>query len=382
MRKNLTLAFFALFCALTAAAQLHNDDVHVHQAVSRQNYRQYLRIPDIGGYITLKCDFHVHSDISDGQVWPVGRVNEAWNDGLDAIAMTDHIEVHKNADIIRCGLNKPYELAKARGDMIGMIVIPGAEITRKKPLGHICTLFIRDADKLDVEDEMQAVEEACRQGAFLLWNHPGYPDRKSDIYPVHERLIAQGKLRGVETESYPRTFDYAVQYGLVPFANSDIHYMSGSIYPVRGSRPMTLVFATARTAGAIHEALLAGRALACFDGNLMGRGEYIGQMIDAALEIREIRQASKTKRTFEIANKSDLLRLSHARLCGAGAAHRHQAGRGGRIHELHPRQGQVLHPHILGIGRRAYAAGAQRCDGPRQPIRYFVTEAIFKPRMQ
>ena len=109
-----------------------------------------------------------------------------------------------------------------------------------------------------------------------------------------------------KTESYPRAFDYAVQYGLVPFANSDIHYMSGSIYPVRGSRPMTLVFATARTAGAIHEALLAGRALACFDGNLMGRGEYIGQMIDAALEIREIRQVSKTKRTFEIANKSDL----------------------------------------------------------------------------
>ena len=35
----------------------------------------------------------------------------------------------KNADIIRCGLNKPYELAKARGDMIGMIGIPGAEIT-------------------------------------------------------------------------------------------------------------------------------------------------------------------------------------------------------------------------------------------------------------
>ena len=34
MRKNLTLAFFALFCALTAAAQLHNDDVHVHEAVS------------------------------------------------------------------------------------------------------------------------------------------------------------------------------------------------------------------------------------------------------------------------------------------------------------------------------------------------------------
>lgn len=92
----------------------------------------------------------------------------------------------------------------------------------------------------------------ARQGAFLLWNHPGYPDRKSDIYPVHERLIAQGQTprrRGVQQDRIlsPR-IDYAVQYGLVPFANSDIHYMSGSIYPVRGSRPMTLVFATARTA--------------------------------------------------------------------------------------------------------------------------------------
>lgn len=155
MRKNLTLAFFALFCALTAAAQLHNDDVHVHEAVSRQNYRQYLRIPDIGGYITLKAISTSIPTSPTDRCGPSARVNEAWNDGLDAIAMTDHIEVHKNADIIRCGLNKPYELAKARGDMIGMIVIPGAEITRKKPLGHICTLFIQDAVKLDVEDEMQ-----------------------------------------------------------------------------------------------------------------------------------------------------------------------------------------------------------------------------------
>lgn len=83
--------------------------------------------------------------------------------------------------------------------------------------------------------------------------------------------------------------------------------MSGSIYPVRGSRPMTLVFATRpHGPGRSTKRSSPGGPLACFDGNLMGRGEYIGQMIDAALEIREIRQASKTKRTFEIANKSDL----------------------------------------------------------------------------
>lgn len=310
MNSQFYLSLVALVCCTTGFAQQHNDDVHVHEIVSYQNYRHYLRIPDIDGYVTLKCDFHVHSDISDAQVWPVGRVNEAWNAGLDVIAMTDHIEVHRYPDIIRCSLNKPYELAKARGDQIGLMVIAGAEITRKKPLGHICTLFIEDADKLAVEDELKAVEEAWRQGAFLLWNHPGYPDKKSDIQPVHERLIAEGKLHGVEVfnkcESYPKAFDYPQRYGLVPFANSDIHHMSGSIYPVRGSRPMTLVFATERTPEAVKEALFAGRAVACFDGNLMGEEKYIRQLVDKSLEIREIRSVNDSKRTFEIINKSDL----------------------------------------------------------------------------
>lgn len=310
MTRPFLTALAVLFSCSAASAQQHNSDVYKHEEVSRQNYRQYLRIPDIDGYITLKCDFHVHSDISDGQVWPVGRVNEAWNDGLDAIAMTDHIEVHKNADVIRCDHNKPYEIAAARGEQIGLIVIHGAEITRKKPLGHLCTLFIEDANKLDVENELDAVEAAHRQGAFILWNHPGYPDKKSDIYPVHEKLIAEGKLHGVEVfnkcESYPRAFGYSVKHNLVPFANSDIHYMSGNLYPVRMSRPMTLVFAKQRTPQAIKEALFAGRAVACFDNCLMGREEFIRPLVEKSIEIREVRRLSEKKATFEIINKSDI----------------------------------------------------------------------------
>lgn len=310
MIKKLFFVVVLLCLTFSVSAQQHNDDVHVHEKLSRQNYRQYLRIPDIEGYITLKCDFHIHSDISDGQVWPVGRVNEAWNDGLDVIAMTDHIEVHKNTDVIRCGLNKPYELAKARGDMIGLVVIPGAEITRKKPLGHICTLFIQNADRLAVDDEMDAVEEACRQGAFLLWNHPGHPDKKSDIYPIHEKLIAENKLLGVEvfnkTESYPRVFDYVNKYELAPFANSDIHYMSGQLYPERGTRPMTLVFARERSYEGVREALFAKRTVACFAGNLMGSERYVRALVAQSLEIREIRDVNRNKRTYEIINKSDL----------------------------------------------------------------------------
>ncbi len=56
--------------------------------------RREVKIPDISGYRTLKCDLHTHTVFSDGQVWPTVRVEEAWREGLDAIAITDHIE-HK-----------------------------------------------------------------------------------------------------------------------------------------------------------------------------------------------------------------------------------------------------------------------------------------------
>ncbi len=54
--------------------------------------RRELRLPEIDGYQLLKCDFHVHTIFSDGIVWPTLRVQEAWEEGLDAIAITDHIE--------------------------------------------------------------------------------------------------------------------------------------------------------------------------------------------------------------------------------------------------------------------------------------------------
>ena len=49
-------------------------------------------IPDLDKYQTLKCDFHMHTVFSDGLVWPTVRVDEAYSEGLDAIAITEHIE--------------------------------------------------------------------------------------------------------------------------------------------------------------------------------------------------------------------------------------------------------------------------------------------------
>ena len=59
-----------------------------------QMHKKNYPFPDAGEYKVLKCDFHQHTVFSDGQVWPKTRVVEAWEEDLDAIALTEHIE-HK-----------------------------------------------------------------------------------------------------------------------------------------------------------------------------------------------------------------------------------------------------------------------------------------------
>lgn len=51
-----------------------------------------LPVPDLPGFRTLKGDFHLHTVFSDGNVWPSVHVQEAWRDGLDVIALTEHAE--------------------------------------------------------------------------------------------------------------------------------------------------------------------------------------------------------------------------------------------------------------------------------------------------
>lgn len=160
-----TILFLGVF--FNTNAQVQNEEVYEYPNLNAQDYRYNLRIPNIEGYITLKGDFHVHTVFSDGKVWPDQRVKEAWNEGLDVIAITDHIEHRVNKDILISDHNKSYEIAKKEGDAIGMLVVKGAEITRQKPLGHLNALFIQDANKLDVPDPLKAIDEAINQGALL-----------------------------------------------------------------------------------------------------------------------------------------------------------------------------------------------------------------------
>lgn len=42
-------------------AQIRNEEVYEFPNLNEQNYRYHINIPDIDGYKTLKCDFHVHT---------------------------------------------------------------------------------------------------------------------------------------------------------------------------------------------------------------------------------------------------------------------------------------------------------------------------------
>ena len=300
------ILFFLLVLPFAAHAQLSNDDVMKYDHRNASQYRNEIRIPGFDGYQTLKCDFHIHTVFSDGTVWPSVRVHEAWTEGLDVIAITDHIEYRPFRDIVVSDNDKSYEIAAEEGEKYGLMVVKGAEITRSKPLGHLNALFISDADALDVEDPLEAIDIADRQGAYIIWNHPGWPDNKSTLYPVHEELIKTGKIDAYEAynymESYPLTFDRYAQYGIAPMANTDIHGPVAMDYDCGEGwmRPMTLVFATDKTQEALREALEAKRTLALFQGNLVGSEEYLSKMVSASLKTEE------TAGRLSVTNISDI----------------------------------------------------------------------------
>jgi len=299
---------FLLISSAVVFSQKRNQDVYKFPEHHLVNTREIIRIPDIEGYQTLKCDFHTHTIFSDGHVSPVLRVNEAWSNGLDAIAITDHIEYRPFKEYVVADHNKSNELAVAHGKRIGFIVIKGAEITRKKPIGHLNALFIEDANKLDVPDPVDAIKEAVKQGAFILWNHPGWPNDSTTMYDIHKELIAKKLIHGVELFNsrvwYPKVMDWATEYNLTITSNTDIHQLTNTSYSTdKNSRPMTLVFAKEKSEAGIKEALFAGRTLATFFNYVVGKEKLVKSFVDACLDVRVI---DPKKGVIEISNYSDI----------------------------------------------------------------------------
>ena len=266
-------------------------------------------IPDLKGYVTLKCDFHMHTVFSDGSVWPVVRVDEAYRDGLDAISITDHLEYRPKKDDLATSHNRSYEIAQAAAKNRKIMLIRGAEITREMPPGHSNAIFLTNADELDKPDYMDAFRAAKAQNAFIFWNHPGWLAQQPDTtlwWPEHTRLHEQGMMHGIEVvngEYYPEVHRWCLDKKLTMLGNTDVHAPMQTFAPGK-HRTMTLVFARSATTEAIYEALMARRTVVYHDEFLIGEETYLKELFENALEWKTRKEGNVV--TITVTNNSDL----------------------------------------------------------------------------
>ena len=277
--------------------------------------RTPVRIPDIPGYKTLKCDFHIHTVFSDGSVWPDVRSEEAWREGLDAIAITDHIDYLPHREDLPPSHERPYEIAKPHGDILDITVIRGSEITREMPPGHLNAIFLNAVEPMVVEPWRKSLEAAAAQGAFIFWNHPGWdrPGAVASWYPEHTELVENRLMHGIEVvntrEYYAEAHRWCIEKNLTMLSNSDVHGPLNLDYHVHQGdhRPLTLVFAKDNSVEAIKEALFARRT-AVYSGNLLAGDEaFLRPIFEESTEIeRSLQLVGREAGFVQISNRSDI----------------------------------------------------------------------------
>ena len=302
-----------LRCAITGVLV-----ILLHAGVLLAQVRQEVRLPDIGGYKTLKCDFHMHTVFSDGAVWPTVRVDEAWREGLDVISITDHIEYQPHKDDVPTKHNRPYEIALPRARERGILLIRGAEITRDTPPGHFNAVFLEDVTPLDTKELLDAMEAASKQGAFIWWNHPNWKPEKKGWLDIHTELCEKKYMRGIEVvnglDYEAEVHAWALEKNLTFMGNTDIHDPCpvDKTTPER-HRPMTLVFARDKTLEAVKDALVSGRTAIWYTDQLIGKREYLQAIFDKAVAIRDIDYDGENLIRCAVENDCDIgLKLARA----------------------------------------------------------------------
>jgi 3',5'-nucleoside bisphosphate phosphatase len=315
--KNLFTVFILGILLLAAnpshAQEMANRDVSVAFPQMKKFYgdmqRRVLDLPEIPDYYLLKVDFHMHTVFSDGYVWPVTRVEEAFMEGIDAISITDHVEFSPQKKyLLSDNHNLPYELAKPRADELGIILVRGAEVTREVPAGHFNAIFIEDANRLaklvnkenpsDQSNIVETLQEVVNQGGFVFWNHPWYkqPNDVATWHPVHEELYKKGLIHGVEANNrdryYPNVFQWCLDKGLAIMSTTDAHNPLFRLEPGT-HRSMNVLLVKERSQKGIREALDNKRTVAYAQNYLYGKREHVEPIFSHSIVWKIIHQTDK-----------------------------------------------------------------------------------------
>lgn len=334
-----------LFMTTCAFAQFYfQDAVNVDMLRhSRQTSaaRAEIILPQVNGYNVYKADLHMHTIYSDGDVTPEFRVREAWNDGLDVVASTEHVEYRRHegkmlsflkgyvpegteavnykissvpADErgIMSDLNHSVRLYETAAAEYGITVIPGAEITRKpRVIGHYNALFTKDNNAIYDADPAQSMRNAKAQGALIMQNHPGWKRDDLSMMEFEQKVYSEGLVDGIEimngAEFYPKAIARAQENGFFMAANTDVHNSTYETYRLNGSlRNMTLILAHDKSLESLKEALLAHRTIAYAFGSLAGEEQLLKDLFLASVSVKVLSVGRNGVKTVALTNTTSL----------------------------------------------------------------------------
>ena len=341
-----TFAFIvAALGVLTASAQYYQDNVNpemLRMEHPRSLNRKEFVAPGVDGYTAYKADLHNHTIFSDGHLTMQSRVREAWADGLDVIAVTEHLEFRPHEkDLVKylkgytgkdakakaydfvsktcpakedigVDFNVPVEIARKSAKNYDMTIIPGIEVTRKPDeYCHFNALFTTDNNAIYDPDPLQSLRNAKAQGALVLHNHPGWLRKDLSMTKFEKAAYKAGVIDGIEimngAEFYPKALTRAWKYNFFVSSNTDIHHPSAERYQRYGEcRNMTLIFAKDKSLESLREAIDARRTLAYSYGTLAGEETLMRKFFEASVSVRQISVDKKGRRQIIVTNNSSM----------------------------------------------------------------------------
>ena len=301
---------------------------HAEASESRE-----LRFPPLkDGRLVLSVDTHTHSVFSDGHVWPTVRVWEANKDRLDAMAITEHLEYQPNRDDIpHPDRNRAFELAvkenKQGRKQTDLLLIPGAEITRKYAPGHVNALFIKDTNPLltvkhrreeSFDTARKALKAAKAQQGFMIWNHPAwprdFPNGVIQLTKAQKTLFGEGLIQGIEVANgeyfNDSSLQVALDYDLTIIGASDIHGLIDYDYDITNGdhRTVTLAFAEERSVEGIASAFFQRQTVALYNRQFIGRESELKTLFHSLVSFKRLppRRKNSQQIAVRISNKGPI----------------------------------------------------------------------------
>lgn len=188
----------------------------------------------------LLCDFHIHTDMSDGAL-PIYEIIDMYGlKGFDVISITDHIldsntrkereEKGEPIDAVEESKFKEYisilrREANRAWKEYKMVLIPGAELTNNSEEYHILAIDIKEyIDPTRPVEEI--IKEIHKQEAIAIACHPHYGKREARHLYIHLWKHREKYVRlfdAWEVANRDDLFDSVGVKKLNYIANSDFH---------------------------------------------------------------------------------------------------------------------------------------------------------------